>query len=149
VSYVLIQRLTAVRDEFRVARAAVTFAERTWPQSGGEPEFHGARMEHVRLTVRNLQGTYVIRLFAEFEELLRYYLEYRHPQRRLPRTAEALINRVALLEHLPDAAREGAHEVRQYRNSLVHVGAVTAPLLDFDRALSSLNRYLAPLPDPP
>jgi hypothetical protein len=48
---------------------------------------------------------------------------------------------------LQDTIRDGAHEVRLYRNSLVHPGP-TSPPVSFGEALGKLNQFLAPLREP-
>jgi len=53
-----------------------------------------------------------------------------------------------LIEHLPDATRDAAHAVREYRNAVVHIAGVAASV-SFRQAVSALNRFLAPLREPP
>jgi hypothetical protein len=65
----------------------------------------------------NLDGTYVIRLFAEFEAALRLFWESR---RRTKPLAEQLLNAVAALRKIPDEQVNEAHRVRDYRNNLIH-----------------------------
>ena len=65
----------------------------------------------------HLEGTYVVRLFAEFETGLRSY--WRSVRRTRP-SAEVLIERIADLRRIPDDLRDDANGVRTYRNSLVH-----------------------------
>src|SRR5262249_27226443 len=103
------------------------------------------RLAHVQSAVRNLEVTYIIRLFSTFESLLHDYLTVSQPGRPAPRRAEDLINRAARHARIPDPVRDGAQQVREYRNSVVHPGA-TAPAVAFDEALGKLNRFLAPLP---
>jgi hypothetical protein len=91
--------------------------------------------------------SYLIRLFSGFESLLRDHMTIRHPRRRIPRTAESLINRVALIERVPDPIREGVHTVREYRNAVVHPGRAVVPVMSLKQAVAKLNRFLAPLPD--
>jgi hypothetical protein len=66
---------------------------------------------------QGLDGTYVIRLFAEFETRLRQYWETArdsHPPMR------DLLNALAAMCGIPDDQRDHVHLVRVYRNSLVH-----------------------------
>jgi hypothetical protein len=44
--------------------------------------------------------------------------------------------------------RQRVHEVRRYRNALVHVSAITGIPFLFSEARSRLNTYLAKLPEP-
>jgi hypothetical protein len=64
-----------------------------------------------------LEGTYLTRMFAEFETGLRLYwatLRDTHPP------AVDLLNSLAGQRGIPDDRRDNAHLVREYRNSLVH-----------------------------
>jgi hypothetical protein len=146
MSYVLIQRLRSVQDEYDASRGLLAFAERRWTVLGGGAELTGIDLASIRNSRGGLDATYLIRLFAEFEGCLLTHLSSAHPRRRIPRTAEALINRVALLNHVADGARDRAHEIRLYRNSIVHPGAPVAAIADFEGALGALNRFLSHLP---
>jgi hypothetical protein len=64
-----------------------------------------------------LEGTYTIRLFAEFETGLRLYWDT--VRDTSPRTRD-LLNGLAALCFIPDDQRDNAHLVREHRNSLVH-----------------------------
>ena len=66
----------------------------------------------------HLQGTYVVRLFSEFETALQHFA--REFNIRKPRGAETLVNRVRDRAHIPQAATDAVHRVRDYRNVLVH-----------------------------
>jgi hypothetical protein len=146
VSYVLVQQLAGIRDEYDAARAALAYLERAWHGLGETPERQGIRLSYVRGALGNLEITYTIRLFSAFESLLHHHLVARQPRRRIPRTAESLINRVALSERVPDPIRDEVHEVREYRNAVVHPGAPAVRAMGFKQAVARLNRFLAPLP---
>jgi hypothetical protein len=66
---------------------------------------------------RNLEGTYLIRLFAEFETGARHYWNSRWDTE--PRTVD-LLNGLAARCLIPDTQRDNGHLVREYRNTLVH-----------------------------
>jgi hypothetical protein len=149
VSYRHVQQLERVGDEFAAVLAATTYMGRTWNQLGSIPETRLVRFSHIRAAVDNLEVTYSIRLFSEFEALLHDHLSQGHPRLRIPRTTEALINRVALREHIPDPIRRAAQQVREYRNLIVHRRPTPTPALDFRQVLAALNRFLVRLPDPP
>jgi hypothetical protein len=65
----------------------------------------------------NLEATYVIRLFAEFETGLRLYWESARGTH--PRTID-LLRGLAAMCKIPEERERNAHRVRGYRNSLVH-----------------------------
>jgi hypothetical protein len=64
-----------------------------------------------------LEGTYLTRMFAEFETGLRLFWDT--IQDTNPR-ARDLLDGLAARRGVPDEDRDNAHLVREYRNSLVH-----------------------------
>jgi hypothetical protein len=66
---------------------------------------------------RNLEGTYVIRLFAEFESGARQF--WGTKSNTEPKTLD-LLDGLAARCRIPDTERASGHLVRDYRNSLVH-----------------------------
>jgi hypothetical protein len=123
------------------------YVRRGWVQIRDEPEFRSVEFVHLRTALDRVEATYLIRLFAEFEAILQEHLAAVHPRLRIPRTAEALINRVALRERIPDPIRDAAQRVREERNALVHPSGQSGSAADFRRALAALNFFLARLPD--
>jgi hypothetical protein len=142
VSHQHVQQLGAIRNEYVAARAAIAYVIANWGVVHDAGEIEGNDLKHFRAVAVKIEATYIIRLFSSYEGVLHGYLQTH--RRRTPRTAETLINRVSTHANLPDPLRDGAHEVRVYRNSLVHPGPSAAPLT-FQDALSRLNRFLAPL----
>ena len=65
-----------------------------------------------------LEGTYVVRVFSEFETALRHFVRAFHM--RNPKGSEALVNRVRDRGHVPRADADAVHRVREHRNVLVH-----------------------------
>ncbi|QVL31487.1 hypothetical protein KIH39_21980 [Telmatocola sphagniphila] len=66
----------------------------------------------------HLEGTYIVRIFSEFETALQHFIRAFHI--RKPRGTEPLINRVRDRCRIPQADAEAVHKVREYRNILVH-----------------------------
>ena len=64
-----------------------------------------------------LEGTYIVRLFAEFETGLRQFWET--ISKTHPKTKD-LLDGLAARCKIGDDQRDHAHLVREYRNSLVH-----------------------------
>jgi hypothetical protein len=91
-------------------------------------------------------------LFAAFEGALKEHLAEYHAGMAVPEDVRVvwLIDRVATLQtpHIGIPLRQRVHEVRRYRNALVHA-TVPAPLsLSFTEARARLNTYLDKLPEP-
>jgi hypothetical protein len=146
VSYRHVQRLAAVRAEYEAAGLALEYLQQTWHQLGGRGRRGSVEFPHIREAALNLEITYLIRIFTEFESLLNRHLAERYPALRMPRTAEALINRVALRERIPDPIRAAAQAVREYRNEVVHRRAALGFAPTIEAASAALNRFLARLP---
>ena len=102
--------------------------------------------------LKHLETVYTVRLFSVFEGILKEHIVLSHPHIHLPEDAKAiwLIDRVANLQtpHISSSIREHAHNVRKYRNYLIHSANVAANV-DFDDALFYLSKYVAKLPAPP
>jgi hypothetical protein len=90
-----------------------------------------------------LDGTYLIRLFAEFETGLRQYwatARGTHPPTR------DLLNGLAALCSIPDDQQDNAHLVRDYRNSLVHEREEEMDPIPIDVARGFLCHFFSFLP---
>jgi hypothetical protein len=145
VSYQLIRQLKAVREEYDTARAALAFTKRQWPVVHAEPELQGGTFRALERTVENLEATYIARLFAEFEAVLRRHYAHVRPGRRIP-GSDGLINGLGAHYRIPAEQREQAHRVRRFRHSVAHAdpGPDLVPFVD---ALSWLNQFLSFIPD--
>ncbi len=66
----------------------------------------------------HLEGTYIVRLFSEFETALQHFV--RAFRIRRPRGTEALVNRVRDRGRIPQPDTDAVHRVREHRNVLVH-----------------------------
>ncbi|MHB1426893.1 MAG: hypothetical protein ACYC3I_27365 [Gemmataceae bacterium] len=109
-------RIKAVEREYVVMRQA---ADHFRQAALGDPTIlqEDVQPREIILASRNLEGTYVIRLFAEFETGARQYWSANWGTD--PKTAD-LLNGLAARCGIPDALRNNVHSVREYRNALVH-----------------------------
>ncbi len=90
-----------------------------------------------------LEGTYIIRLFAEFETGLRlFWATIRDTE---PPT-QHLLDGIAVRRGMPSDRLAGAHAVREYRNSLVHERDEEVPPISIAEARAHLCRFFAFLP---
>src|SRR5438132_852064 len=114
-----LERIRAVEREFLVARKAVDdfLAAVRSGDTGRLPP--NTKLRDVEAMSDNLEGTYLIRLFAAFESGLRSYWKAVRRRKTKPGT-EQLIKSVAASRNIPDDLTEDVHKVRKYRNSLVH-----------------------------
>jgi hypothetical protein len=97
-------------------------------------------------------ATYLIRLSAEFEGILKHHLVSNHPDVAVSKDAKVdwLVSRVLKAEGLKlDAVlRSNLKSVRDFRNGFAHSGLMPPATFTFDAALSWFNTFLAKLPDP-
>jgi hypothetical protein len=91
---------------------------------------------------KDLEGTYLVRLFAEFETGLRLFWDTVRDTN--PRTRD-LLEGIAAMRYIPDEQRNDAHAVREYRNSLVHEREEVEPI-PIAEARRYLCRYFSFLP---
>lgn len=102
------------------------------------------RPRDVEYAAARAEGTYIIRLFAEFETGLRScWVAVRGNDP--PSRARDLIDGIAALRQIPDTHRDGAHDVRVYRNVLVHEREETADILGIADARHQLCRFFSHL----
>jgi hypothetical protein len=126
-------RIKAVEREYGAIRLGT---DRLLVAVNDDPEVLEAQVRRpdIGTAAANLEGTYIIRVFAEFETALRHFL--RAFRLRRPGSTEALVNRVRDRGHVPQAFTDAVHQVREYRNVLIHeyVG------FDYSRVIEALQR---------
>src|SRR5690242_6392769 len=110
-------RIKAVEREYGAIRFATDQLIRAVHD---DPSILGRRVRRadVGTAAARLEGTYIIRVFAEFETALQHFIRAFHI--RKPRGTEPLMNRVGDRGRIPQADTDAVHRVRAYRNVLVH-----------------------------
>lgn len=101
------------------------------------------RQGEIVVASKNLEGTYIIRLFAEFETGARQYWAANWDTD--PKTVD-LLNGLAARCGIPDTQRDNAHSVRDYRNALVHEREDKPKALPIAEARSYLCHFFSFLP---
>jgi hypothetical protein len=109
-------RIKAVEREYLAVRFST---DRTQEEVRRDPTILHRHLDPPDLTraSEGLEGTYLTRMFAEFETGLR--LDWATLRDTHPRAVE-LLNSIAGQRGIPDEQRDDAHGVRLYRNSLMH-----------------------------
>jgi hypothetical protein len=92
----------------------------------------------------SLEATYLVRLFAEFEAGLRH--AWRSLVRNTSPPTQALLDAVAGRFFIPRSWLDKAHEVRRYRNALVHESDESVAPIGIAQARGRLCRFLSRLP---
>jgi hypothetical protein len=116
--YQWLQRIKGVEREHSATRLAI---DRLLAAVEHDP---GALIGEVSLRVvrdasERLDGTYIIRLFAEFETGLRLFWPTARGTPPPARTRD-LLDGIAATRRIPHDQIVNAHLVREYRNSLLH-----------------------------
>jgi hypothetical protein len=109
-------RIKSVEREYLAIRqAADRFRQDAWD----DPTILMENLRHAEIikASHNLEITYIIRLFSEFETGARQY--WVATWNTEPRTVD-LLNGLAARCGIPDTQRDHGHLVREYRNGLVH-----------------------------
>ena len=137
-----LSQIKSIEREFRSARLGM---DRFLADVMNDPTIlkPDSRLHNLSGASRNLEGTYVIRLFAEFETGLRkYWASFRdtHPK------AVHLIDGISSRRKIPHELTAGAHVVRESRNALVHERDDEVAAVTVGTARESLCRYLSRLP---
>ncbi|HEY3997359.1 MAG TPA: hypothetical protein VGO93_00745 [Candidatus Xenobia bacterium] len=109
-------RIKAVDRQFAAVQLAVS---RLLEEGRRNPTILKCGVQHrdVVNAAKDLEGTCIIRLFAEFESGLRQYWEtiaLSHPK------TKDLLDSLAARCRIGNDQRDNAHPIREYRNSLVH-----------------------------
>ena len=104
----------------------------------------GPRPRDLEAADENLEGTYLVRMFAEFETGVRSYWRTIRPRARTP--VESLLSRVGDRCDIPLDVIQGAQTVREYRNKLVHDRDEKVKAVSIADARHRLAMYFARLP---
>ena len=152
MSNVYIQRMRSVQAEYSAVATTLTFFEQhrkeqqVTQQTGTLTPGDFVRAE------LNLEATYFIRLYAEFEGVLKDHLAANHAHIKVPEKPKVdwLLTRVLQMEalSLEQPLRMRLDAVRDYRNSITHQVRKVVLRVAFADALAVLNTFLARLPEP-
>jgi len=137
------ERIKAVEREFLAARRAVDDLIAAL-ESGTTTLPPNTKVRDVHTMSDNLEGTYLVRLFAAFESGLRDFwttIKDTSPQ------AKDLIDSIAARREIPAPTRDNVHEVRVYRNSLIHEPDDDVSPVSLKDARSRLCTFFARLPE--
>jgi hypothetical protein len=142
---VRIGRMVAVELEYRAATRAVGLLMNHLEDDPNYLEPDKLRYRDAVRLNSNLEATYLIRLFAEFEAGLRDYWRHGLVRDTKPPMAD-LVSAIGTSRSVPQDVIEAAHQVRETRNSLVHEGGEGGAALPLSESKSRLCKYFCRLP---
>ena len=154
MSDVYLYRLRKVLGEHDAAREAVALIGRKWNRQGFGDSLNGVSETMLEEAARNLERTYFLRLYAEFEGILKDHLVSNHPAQAFaeedrPRVDE-VIARIRQVENLTvnPRLRDKLDAARDYRNSIAHSRRAPVPQVSLADCQAALGRLVDRLPDP-
>lgn len=137
------ERLKAVEKEYLATKfATLNFMDRSRHDSSLLPA--NLRFSEFRRSSENQEGTYTVRLFSEFETGLRTFWSVTRPKAP-PSRAKDLIDGIASYRRIAPHRVASVHNVRLYRNLLVHERDETIELIPLDVARRYLCVFLSHL----
>lgn len=137
--------LSRVVAEHDAARKAVAYLLDRVARDPSLLRANDPTRDDLRMCLRNLERTYLVRLFALFEETLRDIWPTLGKKSQ-PKTTD-LLDGCAARRKLPAATTNvlsDAHAVREFRNSIVH--GAPAPVVSLAEAKSRLCKFLGWMP---
>lgn len=99
------------------------------------------RRPDIRTASERLEGTYIVRVFSEFETALQHFSRAFHIRRSF--ATERLINRVRDRGRIPQTDTDAVHRVRLYRNILAHERTERIAPVTIREATSFLCTFLS------
>ena len=135
-------RIKAVEREYVAMRQA---ADRFLKHAFDDPSILRENLRHGEIVAasRNLEGTYVMRLFAEFETGARQYWDATWGT---DIKTYDLFEALAARRGIPETDLANGHRVRDFRNSLVHEREEQPDPLEVSEARGYLCSFFSYLP---
>ncbi|MGD0896452.1 MAG: hypothetical protein ABR915_01370 [Thermoguttaceae bacterium] len=145
------EHIKNVEGEYKAARLAVDRLKGSLGTAAPDLLQRMGDEERARLREadRNLEGTYLVRLFAAFEAALRSYDRARHNDPTREEAASVLIDSIGGRHgrRISAADRAGAHAVRRVRNYWAHESDAAPEPMTITNARARLQKYLSRLPE--
>jgi hypothetical protein len=138
------ERIRIVSREYHTALVALGILERHLRADPSALARYDLRPTDFHNLKRNLEATYSVRVFAEFESGLRDVWK-RTVRDTHPRTYD-LIELIGTRRTVPGALVREVQEVREYRNALVHEEAADATPVPMQEATRRLLRFFSYMP---
>jgi hypothetical protein len=140
------EHIKAVEREYLVAVTAVDGLQFALRKNPSLLKKLRLGLADYRNLLENLQKTFLVRLFAEFETGLRDIWVV-HSKKKSEVPIRDVITSLSARHRVPDTVRENVQAVRRYRNALVHAGDEQALSVPLDRARSYLCTFFSRMPE--
>jgi hypothetical protein len=140
-----LERIRRVEREYLAGADALRLLEQ---QLGADPSWRiseGWTRKDAQNLARNLEATFLIRVFAEFESGLRDFWEKSLGRATHP-SVKDLLDSIAARRDIPQDWLDDVHEVRNFRNSFVHERKGDEISVSLSEARGRLCRFFSWLP---
>ena len=137
-------RIKKTKSSYDAALKAVTVVIRLAEE---QPDFrynHNLDLTEMRALEKVLHDVYFVRMFACFESSIRHY--WWNKIRETKPLTEQLLSSMAGRLGVPQDTLDTVHEIRSFRNILIHEDHRATRQFTIDEASGPLNTYLARLP---
>jgi len=143
------EHIKDVEGEYQAARVALDRLKAALIATPDLLKKKDEARRYLRRADRNLEGTFLVRLFAAFEAALRSYDRARHNDRARKEDASVLIDTIGGRrgQGISAAVRAGAHAVRRVRNYWAHENDAAPDPMPITDARARLQTYLSWLPE--
>lgn len=139
------ERIKDVEREFRVAQLAARLLHARLVADPSALRPARLRRRDADRFEAQLEPTYLVRLYAEFEAGLREAWRRSFGRATFPKM-EILIDRVAALRDIPPDLVRAVHQGRAFRNDIVHDVRDGVTPIPIDKARGCLCSYISRLP---
>ncbi len=138
-----------VWGEFKAASVSVARLKRQVDADASTLADEPGIREHLTRTHLNLEGTYIVRMFAAFEAALRSYDRYIFDDQQRETKSATMIDQLGSMKRLAvrTQIREGVHRVRRIRNFWAHDTDADTEAMSIDRVRGFLQSYLDRFPN--
>jgi hypothetical protein len=143
------ERIVEVWGEFRAVQVAVDRLRTAVIATPDLLKNDREAREYLSRVHKNLDGTYIVRLFATFEAALRSYDRAKHNDPARETKAAVMIDEIGGKRGrgIQPGIRQRAQEVRKVRNYWAHESDEDLGPMNVDEARARLQAYLHELPD--
>ncbi|HVS69660.1 MAG TPA: hypothetical protein VHQ47_00225 [Phycisphaerae bacterium] len=142
----ILKQFDGITGEYRVCRIAVERLYHQFQQDPSSVPRSQIRVPELPRTLRRLENTFLVHIFALFEAALRELWANAFHRTTDP-PVRVLIDVVgAATKFLPSNFIDPVHQVRELRNAIVHLNLPAPPPYTFSEAAHDLRAYLSLMP---
>ncbi len=152
MSQAYIARLRRIDKSYQASLSALSYTTAYFNEQSLQERIGETTQHQLRSAVYTLEEAYVVRIFAEFEGILKQHLSTNHPMLKVRSDARVgyLLARVLKTEQiaLSPVLFSKFELLRDTRNNIAHQNAPGFPMVSFSDARDLLARILDKLPEP-